>query len=214
MHMKALKFLTFLFVLAAVLPACTDEPNDLYDEDDNVAEYGFVKACTAKEPGLIYIDATDYTLWTYVDLSTRTVRAIPVGEAAPENWDFAVHRYDAKTNDGKVVETPLTDISQARGWRNTVGLPEVADTWTTDKIVIDMSTMAQGYLTYAPSYYNSTLSGWLTLDTSSMPPVYTLSPRVFVLLLPDGSRAALKLENFIDAVGVKGYMSIEYIYPL
>lgn len=197
-----------------LLPSCNDVLGDLYDEPTSTAEYGFVEPCTATKAGLIYINATDYMVWTYIDFASQSIDSLSVTDPAPANWDFAVHRYDTKTNGAKVVGTDLTDINEARGWENTRHLPEVADVWTTDKIVIDMSTMMDGYLSYADSYYNPELSKWLDVDTSTMPPIYTPSGKVYIIYLESGERAAVKLKNYMDGAGVKGYMSIEYIYPL
>lgn len=201
-------------VAAMLLPSCNDVLGGLYDEPETTSEYGFVEICTDTEPGLIYINATDYMTWTYIDFADRRIDSLSVEDPAPAKWDFAVHRYDTKTNDGRVIGTSLTDINQARTWKNTDNDPGVADIWTTDKIVTDMSTMMDGYLSYADSYYNPELSEWLDVDTSSMPPTYTLSDKVYILLLDNGEKAALKLVDFMNSASVKGYMSIQYIYPL
>lgn len=197
-----------------LLPSCNDVLGDLYDETTSMPEYGFVEACTATEPGMIYINATDYETWTYINFESRTIDSLAVTDTAPAKWDIAVHRYDTKTNDAKVVGTSLSDIDRARDWENTHHLPEVADIWTTDKIVTDMSTMMDGFLSYADSYYNPELSSWLTVDTGSMPPVYTPSDKVYVIYLKNGERAAVRLKGYMNNAGVKGYMSIQYIYPL
>lgn len=198
-----------------LLPACDDILSDLYDDPiDETSAYGFIQPSTASIPGLIYINATDYQTWTYINLDDRSIDSLNVNDPAPAKWDFAVHRYDTKTNGAKVIATPLTDINLARTWVNVDNLPEVADLWTTDKIVVDMSHMMDGYLTYIDSYYNPELSSWLDVDTSVMPPTYTASGKVYILILPEGSRAALKLEGYTSPEGIKGYMSIQYIYPL
>lgn len=197
-----------------LLPSCNDVLSDLYDEPAATSDYGFVEGCTSSAPGLIYINTTDYMAWTYIDFEHRTVDSLSVNDPAPADWAFAVHRYDTKTNSAKVVGTNLTDINQARGWQNTEHLPEVADIWTTDVISIDMSNMMDGVIVYADSYYNPELSKWLNVDTSSMPPAYTMSGKVYILYLPSGECAAVKLKDFMNTAGVKGYMSIEYIYPL
>ena len=41
-----------------------------------------------------------------------------------------------------------------------------------------------------------------------------MSGKVYVVAFPDGTRAALKLVNYMDAKSVKGHMTIEYVYPL
>lgn len=206
--------MTISGVAAMLLPSCDDVLGDIYDEPAAVSEYGFVKVCTDSTPGLIYINATDYTTWTYIDFDSRCIDSLYVNDPAPQDWSFAVHRYDAKTNNAKVIATTLTDINEARAWTDENNAQGVGDIWTTDKIVTDMSTMMDGYLSYADSYYNPALSGWLNVDTSTMPPVYTLSDRVYILLLQDGKKAAVKLTDFMNTAGIKAYMSIQYIYPL
>lgn len=46
-----------------------------------------------------------------------------------------------------------------------------------------------------------------------MPPVYTLSNKVYILKLKDGTHAAIRLSDFKNALMVKEFMKIEYIYP-
>ena len=180
---------------------------------------------TKNYSGTIYVDASDYTKWIYIDLHAQTVDStriadesgteIPLGESGelPQNWDFAIHRYDAKTNDGAVLESGSTgfDVLISAG-----RMPEgnyVADEWTTDRITIDMSGMMQGNIKYAASDYNTVLSSWLNVDTSTMPPIYSMSNKVYVLRLKDGTYAALKLVDYRDSNMNKGFMKIEYIYP-
>ena len=74
--------------------------------------------------------------------------------------------------------------------------------------------MMNGVILYAPSWYNPELSKWLNVDTSTMPPVYTMSGRVYVLKTQDGKAAALQLNNYMNDSKVKGFMTIDYIYPV
>lgn len=201
-------------VAAMLLPSCNDVLGDLYDEPAATSEYGFVELCTETKPGLIYINATDYEVWTYIDFKNHRTDSLSVYDSSPKEWEIAVHRYDTKTNNARVIGTNLTDINDARTWKNVDNEKGVADIWTIDKIITDMSTMMDGYLSYAYSYYNPELSKWLNVDTSTMPPIYTLSDKVYIILLEDGTRAAVKLANFMNSAGIKGYMSIQYIYPL
>lgn len=89
----------------------------------------------------------------------------------------------------------------------------VEDVWTTAKIAIDMSGMMDGNIVYMESYYNEELSKWLNVDKSNMPPTYTLSNKVYMVKLKDGTYAAVRLTNYMNASGVKGFMTIDYIYP-
>lgn len=196
------------------LSACNGIFEHIYDEPLSVSEYGFVAVDTNSRTGRIYIDATDYTEWHYVDLHDKRMSTVAVGDAAPETWDFAVHRYDAKTDGGAVAELGTDDF----GSLPAVGtLPEeafAADEWTTDRITVDMSQMMDGIIVCAEDYRNPCLSRWLDVDTSTMPPLYTLSGKVYLLRLADGSCAALRLVNFMNDAAVKGYMTIDYLYPV
>ena len=59
----------------------------------------------------------------------------------PDKWDFAIHRYDIKTNE-VCLQNNLQSIDE---FKATGKLPKaedfVEDEWTTDKIAIDMSGM-------------------------------------------------------------------------
>ena len=189
-----------------LLSACNGILDGIYDEPDNENNTGF------ENEGEIFIDATSYTQWVYIDFSERSTVTLGYDEDAPQNWDIAVHRYDVKTNGAKVVETNYSDFDQAI----TATIDEadlVGDIWTTNQIVIDMSTMMDGYLGYTESSYNPELSKWLNVDTSTMPPIYTPSGKVYIVYLPDGARAGVKLLNFMNDMQVKGYMTIQYMYP-
>ena len=128
--------------------------------------------------------------------------------------DIAIHRYDIKTNEGAAYQTSYTsfDALKANG-----KLPDdkdfVKDEWTTDKIAIDMSGMMEGNIVYTDSYYNSVLSTWLNVDTSTMPPIYTMSNQVYLIRLKDNTYAAIRFTNYTNAKGIKGYIDFDFLYP-
>ncbi len=196
-----------------LLSSCNGMFEGIYDEAPMETEdaYGFVTPSSTVEAGTLVVDASSYTNWVYVNFHTLKVETKSVTEEAPAAWDIALHRYDAKTNGGAAVETSSIDFSSLATEQIT---NYVADTWTTEQIAIDMSTMMDGYLTYTESDYNTELSKWLDVDTSNMPPTYTLSNKVYVVRLSDGTRAAVKLDNYMDAAGIKGVLTIRYIYPI
>ena len=132
----------------------------------------------------------------------------------PGEWDIAIHRYEAKTNGGAVLETSYTSIDELL---NADGIPTgeyTEDIETTDRITIDMSDMMNGNILYAKSPYNEVLSRWLDVDTSTMPPIYTMSNKIYILRLEDGTHAAIHLLNYMNEKKVKGHMTFEYLYPL
>lgn len=210
-----------IFLLTGViamlsLSACNGIFEDIYDEPlaEEKNEYGFIFVDSKTNTGRIYIDATDYTEWHYIDLHGKEVTTKSVEEPSPTNWDFAIHRYDAKTNSGAVAESNATDIMAVPKISTIHEESFVTDVWTTDKITIDMSQMMDGVILYAEDYYNPCLSKWLNVDTSTMPPIYTLSGKVYILRLSDDTYAALRLSNFMNDAAVKGFMTIDYLYPV
>lgn len=204
---KYLSFLVSGAVCMSLLSSCDGIMSGIYDDPDGRGPCdGF------GTDGTLYIDATSYTDWVYIDFSERSVVTLDVEADAPSEWDIAVHRYDVKTNAGRALETEVSDFELAHG----LTIDEdclVGDVWTTDKVVTDMSTMLDGYLSYTDSFYNPEISRWLDVDTSTMPPVYTTSGRIYILCLADGSRVGIKFKDFMNDKLVKGHITIEYVYP-
>lgn len=175
--------------------------------------------------GSFYADATSYTQWVYVNLHgdslTMTTSDISIEDCsetgAPEEWDFAMHRYDVKTNGGCVIQTDCNSIellesnmsdAPTEGWTE--------DEYSDESVTIDMSHMLEGYLVYAPGYKNKTAGLWLDVDTSTMPPNYTMSDKVFLYKFSDGTCAAIQLKNYMsnDRYQTKGWMTVAYKYPM
>lgn len=189
-----------------LLSACDGIMSGIYDEPDNGVNIGF------ENEGKIFIDATSYTQWVYIDFSDKSTVTLSYEEEAPEKWDIAVHRYDVKTNGAKVIETDYSDFNDALN--ATIDKADlVEDIWTTSQIVIDMSTMMDGYLGYTESYFNPELSMWLKVDTNTMPPIYIPSGKVYIIYLTDSTRVGVKLLNYMNDLQIKGYMTMQYIYP-
>lgn len=209
-------------VLPAVmsLPSCNGMFDGIYDEPVEASEYGFIKVEQATSSGTVFIDATSYTKWTYIDFDTFTIDTTVIAGDGSETgevmdgWDLAVHRYDTKTNGGSVIETGFSSLDEFMASGVIPDGDYVEDIWTEDRITIDMSGMMDGIILYAPSYYNPELSKWLNVDTSTMPPVYTMSGKVYVLATKEGKYAAVMLSNYMNDSKVKGFMTIDYIYPV
>ena len=198
-------------------PSCNGAFDGIYDEpsaDTDNSTYGFKNVDLEHHSGTVYINAESYTRWTYINFHDRTIDSLEIGTdtAEPENWDMAVHRYDSKINGAGVMETNFTDLNALLGSGALPSGEFVAD--ADSRITIDMSGMMDGNIIYADSKVNPELAKWLVVDTSSMPPAYSLSGKVYILKLKDGTLAALKLKNFINEKFDKGYLTIDYIYPL
>ena len=203
-----------LLVLALVFASCNGIFSGLYDEVETTSPFGFKLVNEADNSGTIVVDARDYELWTYISLKDRTIDTanMVVGAAEPQHWDFALHRYDVKTNGGEARETEFRTMEALRAHGHYDEGVFEAD--TAGRVVVDMSTMMDGYLGYHDTHINKVLSHWLNVDTSTMPPIYTLSGKAYVLRLADGTCAALLFSDFMDDASVKGIVTVKYIYPL
>lgn len=206
------------------LSACNGILDGIYDQPRTTNGYGF-NPNSDGVTGTLFINATDYAQWTYINLHTEEIDStritdengteVPMGDNAtgiPTDWDFAIHRYDVKTNGGAVLESAATSMDAVLLMSSIPTGNYVSDTET--EITIDMSGMMDGNILYATSSYNAELAKWLNVDTSTMPPIYTLSNKVYILRLKDGTHAALRLEAFRNEQNTSGYLTIEYAYPL
>lgn len=214
-NLVRLGLVSMLGVASVSLPSCNGIFDDIYDSAASGVsdEYGFIETDDANNTGRIYVDATKYTNWVYINFHDRSIDSLDITSSLdePTEWDIAVHRYDAKTNSGAVLETALTDFSRLEGYSANV------DDFVEDvpsKVIVDMSGMMEGNIVYSESNVNLVLSKWLDVDKSSMPPVYTLSNKVYLVRFSDGTVAAVKLSDFMNKSLVKGYMTIDYVYPV
>ncbi len=212
--MNKLKSLLILGIVPSMgLFSACDMLGDVYDDAE----------VTVQE-GQYYIDATDYAQWVYINLhtpaptiTTATISLDDLTETgAPEQWDIAQHRYDVKTHGAAAMMTPYHSISDLEA----AGLPREGQ-WVTDEesehaITVDMSHMMEGYLTYAPGHKNNEIGKWIDVDTSNMPPNYTMYDNVMLLRFSDGTYAAIQLANFMstDSYQIKGWMTVNYKYPI
>lgn len=190
--------------------------NGIYDDPKDMS------AGNSSGQSFAYLDAKSYTEWHYIDLKTKTVTTLYYCDSLslPADWDIALHRYDVRTNGGAAIETAFSNLEelQTAVKNGTYRMPPDTawqeDTW--DSIVVDMSTMQQGYLTSAPAIINEVLCNWLNVNLGSMPPIYTPSERVYLVRLRGGIIAALRFTGYANPNehNTKGYISFDYICPL
>lgn len=201
-----------LMVFAVLMAASCD---DIYDDPSNIP-------VEEEDNAYSYVDATEYTNWVYLNLEdgSQTTLAYDNTEDVPAQWTFALHRYDCKTNGGSAYETSFSTLDELTTAIDggTFTVPD-ASQFTADedgKITIDMSGMMSGNIGYADSKINKVLGKWLDVDTSQMPPIYTMSNKVYLLRTSNGSVAAIMFTNYANPLksNTKGYISFDYIYPL
>ncbi|MDY5968573.1 MAG: HmuY family protein [Bacteroidales bacterium] len=190
--------------------------NGIYDDPKEMS------AANGGGQSFAYLDARSYKEWHFIDLKTKAVTTLHYSDSLslPADWDIALHRYDVRTNGSAAIETAYSNLEELRmAARNgTYRMPPDTawqkDTW--DSIIVDMSTMQQGYLTSAPARINKVLCNWLNVNLGSMPPTYTPSGRVYLVRLNGGAVAALRFVGYANPNehNAKGYISFNYIYPL
>lgn len=125
------------------------------------------------------------------------------------DWDIAYHYFDVKTNGGSVTETTETDLSKL------TAIP--ADGYTadieTDSLLYDMTGMMDNKIGYASGHINEVLGKSAYLDLTNMPPVSGKSDKVYVIKTKAGEYVKMKVTDFTDDNGKKGYFTFDYVYP-
>lgn len=124
-------------------------------------------------------------------------------------WDIAFHRWDVKTNGGSGLETSATEIAS---------LTEIpTEDYIADEeistIMVDNTNMMKGKVGYATGYVNKTLGKWMNVDTSNMPPAYTMSGKVYVLKTSANKYVKIKFTDYTNDANEKGHITLEYVYP-
>ena len=199
-------------------PSCNGAFEDIYDEPEEQkgpeGEYGFKNVDLANNSGTVYVDASSYTRWIYVNFHDRTIDSLEInsGKPEPEKWDVALHRYDSKIQGAGAMETEFKNLATFINYGKIPAGEFTADVM--GEVTTDMSGMMEGKIETVESPVNPVLGKWLDVDTSTMPPIYTLSNRVYLVKMKDGSVAALLLKDFRNKKFDKGYLTIDYIYPL
>lgn len=133
----------------------------------------------------------------------------------PDNWSFAVHRNNVRTNMGAVARTDFhsfDELPAGDAWVESLRF--FNDEWNEKDVWTIQDRMLLGLIGNQGIEINNTLSSWLTIAIPPMPPAFTHSDNVFVLRLADGSLAALQLEDYQSATGTKCCLTINYMYPL
>lgn len=217
--MKLSKLYSILMMGMVLLsfPSCNGAFEDIYDdpvEKGSEGEYGFRNIDLSNNSGTIYVDASSYTRWVYINFHDRSIDSLEIesGKPEPEKWDVALHRYDAKILEGGAMETTFTDLAS---FMNSGKIP--AGEFKADvkgEVTTDMSSMMDGVIKTVESPVNLELAKWLDVDTSTMPPIYTLSNKVYLVKMKDGSIAAVQLKDFRNKMFDKGFMTIDYVYPV
>ncbi len=186
--------------------------NNIYDDPSEMP------SGDTKDNSYTNVDATSYTTWVYLNLAdgSQTTLAYDNTADTPANWTIAMHRYDIKTNSGSAYRTSYTSLDEVKtaAKKGTFPMPDTSEFAQDEpsKITIDMSHMMDGHIDYADANINKVIGKWLNVDTSSMPPTYTMDGNVYLVRTKDGDVYAVQFTGYSNPYqsNTKGYISFEY----
>ena len=170
----------------------------------------------SREAKEAYIDATSKTTWTYFSLSEGAV--VGTGEenetdnaawATRADWDFAVCRYNIRTNSGKASSIGAKGgvYTSEESFADLTKLPQDA-TFTADDVVT--SRGMSGETSVVESL--STVITFMTNEDGSkvMPPVYLKAP-VYVFRTADGEKCyKVEFTQYQDENKVTGHVKFNF----
>lgn len=140
------------------------------------------------------------------NIETTIVKTIPASEPnAPAVWHLAFHDYNVCTNDAAVLMTDKTDINAFKE----MPMGEYAE----DKnatIIVDMKGMMSVpfEIGCANTKANFVLGKWLV--SKGMPPVRTMSDKVFSVRFKNGDYVLIKFKDYKDPTGKSKLIVFDY----
>ena len=157
--------------------------------------------------GLTYNEVKGTLFTPYKTVNTDT-------QEEAEHWDFAVHHFDVKTNGGAAWSTPYWSMEELMDQNPDLNKQTFTrDIWSTTHAIVDLKEMMGFRVGYQNTMVNVPLTGWVIMDFSNPPPVYTFNNNVRILRMSDGTYAALRMLSYMNTVGLKGYLTFDVIYP-
>lgn len=128
----------------------------------------------------------------------------------PEQWSIALHRNNVRTNGGSVFRTSYSSLSDvpdsADAFANEIF---TEDEWSETDVWDDQSQLLSSLMSSQGIKINKVLSAWLT-PVMPPPPRFIHDSNVFIIRMKDGSHVAIRLKNYMNNIGTKCWMTIEY----
>ncbi|NDV83361.1 HmuY family protein [Bacteroides sp. 51] len=194
-----MKLLKSLFIAAFAVLALTS----CSDDDDKKQETGTTKT-------YLYVDATSYTDWTYFSFDKENV----VEVTKPEDdlsWDIAFHRGDIRLNGGESGKGKgAAQNMNTTKWNEVTEAPTSG--YVTDKVGKITTAFTGDGITEGDASFSQTLAGWLTIDTSNPPPVYTYHDWIYVIKTAAGKYVKIQITDYKNAKNAGAYISFKYQY--
>ncbi len=160
-----------------------------------------------------YINVKSYTEWVYFSFSTGDV--VEVTDFQNDlNWDIAFHRGDVRLNGGASGKGKAEAINTGKvgfdGWNAVTEAPQSG--YAKDEVGMITIAFTGAGIVEEEQPFSQTLSGWITIDTSNPPPVYTPHDKIFVIKTADGKYVKIWLYDYKDEKLAAGFVSFRYQY--
>lgn len=186
----------------------------------------FAFACTPDEdvklPGEVkeyqFLEAKSYTTWTYFSFSTGEI--VEVTDFQNDlSWDIAFHRGDIRLNGGasgigkgEAYNTGVVvkEGSEAADWSSVAVAPQ--DGYSKDEIGKVTIAFTGAGTEEEDQPFSQVASTWITIDTSTPPPVYTYHNNIYIVKAADGNYVKLWVYDYKNEKNAAGYVSFRYQY--
>lgn len=194
--MKTRKLFLSALLTTLYLSACGD------DEKEEILPAEVKKA--------EFLDATSYTDWVYFSFEKGTT--VEVSDYKNDlSWDIAFHRGDVRLNGGESGKgAGAVYNAQTTDWNAVTEAPSSG--YITDKTGTITTAFTGSGIETEEQPFSQTLSTWLTIDTSSPPPVYTYHNWIYVVKAANGNYVKLQIYDYKSAKNVGAYISFKYQY--
>jgi len=184
--------LALVVAMATIFSSCEPKPDPVPEE---------------KETKTLTVDASAYDKWVYVSFVQGKI--VEISDFKNDlSWDMALHRYDVRLNGGEAgkgqgaaLETSYSELSALTSIPTSGYVADVMDS-----IMLSMPP------TYASQPFNHEASKWIDVNTSAMPPSYTLSNKVYVFKTAEGKHVKIKFLDYKNAEDKTGHIKFSYQY--
>ncbi|MDR0604427.1 MAG: HmuY family protein [Bacteroidales bacterium] len=161
------------------------------------------------------VDASNYGKWVYISFSSGLFlneqgEEVELDYQNDLSWDMALHRYDVRLNGGEsgkgqgaALETIYTELNEVTVIPESGYILDVMD-----------SIMASAAMppVYEAQPYNLEASKWMNVNTSKMPPSYTLSDKVYIFKTAEGKHVKIIFTDYRNAEDKTGHIKFSYAY--
>lgn len=161
------------------------------------------------QSGIVYndIDGINY-------IETEFIPTDAQPEPSSENWDFAIHHFDVRTNNGSACLTNYNSIDQLPEKIDFSHYKFISDSWSKTQVIVDFRGMLYFNIGYQNSLINPILCSWVTMDFSTPPPIYKSNGGVYLLKTKDNRLMAMQMINYMSEKGTKGFLTIDIrVFP-